>query len=136
MLFVVPLALYSLFEETGSPQALSSMRVFGLGLMAVILAGYYIEIFWSAKNQFRHNPSLRDIHQIEITKDSISVQVGEVYSEFNMRDFTKCKSDNRIVLLYRSNGDFLLIPSRAFESENKRTEMLRYIENEILGSKK
>lgn len=103
-----------------------------VGLLIFLAAWYFILLPRQIRRAYRQPfdapaPTLSG----ELTDDGLTVTSDAVSGKLPWRDVLRWKHDDRLILLYSSTSDFIMIPLRGFDSPDTRAAALAFLQRHL-----
>jgi hypothetical protein len=81
---------------------------------------------------FSQNQNMQQRITVEINEDDLAVTSPRVSSSVRWRDFHALQANDRVIALFQSESQCLVLPARVFNNAEERREVLAFIEGKMV----
>ncbi len=104
-----------------------------LALYPILILGF-IALFWyvlrpaQIARAYRQHKELSSLFEMELTDEGYSIKNDYGTGKVPWRDFAKWKADKKIILLYRTDNMFNMVPTRLLQDESQAQYILEQLQ--------
>jgi hypothetical protein len=126
---------YKAHEEFNLIPLNVSLIFFVIGLVGVFVASIYRQKYYIKYSLNESGHFLKD-QTVSITEERIKIKTVNTEQLYLWSAIQDIEISKDLICMYIDNNQALLIPKKAFESENYKNEFVSYIEEQISLTKK